>query len=364
MDMQQSSAFFSPRTDLAVEVRDMLAEKEKIDTKGIISEERTENGIVITEVKITADGAEKTGKNAGTYVTIYAEGVKKQDTGMQQAAQKVLAAELRKLIQSHKIDEKQKGLIVGLGNWHVTPDALGPMTTEKILVTSHLFELEREDPQAGYRPVAAVAPGVMGVTGMETSDIIFGIVSKFKPDFIIAIDALAARAVERLNETIQLSDAGIHPGSGIGNKRKALSQETLGVPVFAIGVPTVVDAVTIASDAMDDLLKHFGKEWRNQGRPSQSLLPAGFHFGKEKLTDADLPDMEKRKAVLGLIGELSEEDKRALISEVLTPIDRNLIVTPKEVDGFMEDMSHLIASAINAALHRNIPADESGSYTR
>jgi len=357
---------FSPRTDLAVEARDMISEKDSTTLKnnGIVSSENNMDGVKISTVKIDASAAETIGKEPGTYITIYAEGIKKQDTKMQHAARNVLIAELRKLLEDTGISKDAKGLIVGLGNWQVTPDALGPMTTEKILVTSHLFELSYETVHEGYRPVAAVSPGVMGITGMETSDIIFGISEKFKPDFIIAIDALAARAVERLNETIQLSDTGIHPGSGIGNKRKAISKDTLGVPVFAIGVPTVVDAVTIASDTMDDLLKHFGKSWDNENKPSQSLVPTGFHFGKEQLTDDDMPDMAKRKTILGVVGELSESEKRELIKEVLAPIDRNLIVTPKEVDGFMEDMSHLIATGINAALHEQVNPEDAANYTR
>src|SRR5690606_15896430 len=246
------------------------------------------------------------------------------------------------------------GLIVGLGNWNVTPDALGPMTVEKVLVTSHLFKLEHESVSEGYRPVGAVTPGVMGVTGIETSNIIFGIVEKFKPDFVIAIDALASRSIERVNETIQLSDSGIHPGSGVGNKRKELSKETLGVPVIAIGVPTVVDAVTITSDTIDYILKHFGREWREKDRPSKSLAPASMSFGNKKFTEEDLPDPDKRQTFMGIVGTLSDEEKRKLIAEVLTPTGYNMMVTPKEVDGFMIDMSHVIANGINAALQEAV----------
>lgn len=174
------------------------------------------------------------------------------------------------------------------------------MAVEKALVTSHLFRLEFESVAEGYRPVAAVTPGVMGVTGIETSDIIFGIVEKFQPDFIIAIDALASRSIERINETIQLSDSGIHPGSGVGNKRKELSKETLGVPVIAVGVPTVVDAVTITSDTIDFILKHFGREWNEKDRPSKALAPAGMAFGGKEFTDEDLPDEQKDKPLWGL----------------------------------------------------------------
>lgn len=355
----EKKGHFSPRTDLAVEARDMIVEKsgDSLDKKGIISTEENRGGVKVSTVKITSDASVDIGKQPGTYVTIYTDSVKRQDTDRQQMASKVLAEEIGKLLEESGIEKGMKGLVVGLGNWQVTPDALGPMTIEQVLVTNHLFELEVETVHGDYRPVAAVSPGVMGLTGMETSDIIFGIAEKFKPDFIIAIDALAARAVERLNETIQLSNAGIHPGSGIGNKRKAISKETLGVPVFALGVPTVVDAATIASDTMDDLLKYLGRTWENDNKPSQSLVPGGFHFGKEKLTDDDMPDMDKRQVFMGMVGTLSDNEKRELVREVLGPIDHNLIVTPKEVDGFMEDMSHVIAAGINAALHGKIAAD-------
>src|SRR5699024_12575059 len=141
-----------------------------------------------------------------------------------------------------------KALMVGLGNWNVTPDALGTMTIDNVMVRNHLFGLEYDTVQEGYRPIGVVSPGVMVVTGMETSDIVLSLVDDFAPDFVIVIEALASRSIERINETIQLTDTGIHPGSGVGNQRKELSEETLGIPVMAIGVPTVVDAVTIASD--------------------------------------------------------------------------------------------------------------------
>jgi spore protease len=271
---------------------------------------------------------------------------------------------LENLLKKNNISKDGTGLIVGLGNWNVTPDALGPMTVEKVLVTSHLFKLEHESVSEGYRPVGAVTPGVMGVTGIETSNIIFGIVEKVKPDFVIAIDALASRSIERVNETIQLSDSGIHPGSGVGNKRKELSEETLGVPVLAIGVPTVVDAVTITSDTIDFLLKHFGREWREKNRPSKALAPASMSFGGKKFTEDDLPDSEKRQTFMGIVGNLTDEEKRKLISEVLTPIGHNLMVTPKEVDGFMIDMSHVLANGINAALHEAVDVDNFASYSR
>ncbi|OZU90663.1 GPR endopeptidase [Virgibacillus indicus] len=366
--MEEKEQVFQVRTDLATEARDMYVEteekKEQQEIKGVTVKEREQDNIKVSYVDIDQHGAKLLGKKAGSYVTIYADGVKRQDTARQEAAAKILAKELEQLIIKNNVPADGTGLIVGLGNWNVTPDALGPMTAEKVLVTSHLFKLEHESVAQGYRPVAAVTPGVMGVTGMETSDIIFGIVEKFNPDFVIAIDALASRSIERINETIQLSDSGIHPGSGVGNKRKELSKETLGIPVVAIGVPTVVDAVTITSDTIDFLLKHFGREWKEKDDPSKSLAPASFAFGEKNLTEEDLPNEEKRNTFLGIVGNLSEEEKRQLISEVLTPIGHNLMVTPKEVDGFMIDMANVIANGVNAALHENVDVDNFASYTR
>ncbi|PAV29008.1 GPR endopeptidase [Virgibacillus profundi] len=367
--MEDMEKVYQVRTDLAIEARDMYVEteekkEEKKEIKGVTIKERNEDNIKISYVDIDEEGAKLLGKKVGSYVTIYADGVKKQDTARQEAAAKILAKELEQLIVKNNVPTDGTGLIVGLGNWNVTPDALGPMAAEKVLVTSHLFKLEHESVSEGYRPVAAVTPGVMGVTGMETSDIIFGIVEKFQPDFVIAIDALASRSIERINETIQLSDSGIHPGSGVGNKRKELSQDTLGVPVMAIGVPTVVDAVTITSDTIDFLLKHFGREMSEKDDPSKSLAPASLSFGDKNFSEADLPDEEKRNTFLGIVGNLSENEKRQLISEVLTPIGHNLMVTPKEVDGFMIDMANVIANGVNAALHENVDVDNLASYTR
>ncbi|MDC3415578.1 GPR endopeptidase [Aquibacillus salsiterrae] len=358
---------FQVRTDLAIEAKDMFVEKEKSqeqEIKGVTIKERQENNMTVSYVQIDETGAASLDKKAGNYITIHSEGVKKQDSTIQEETAKLLAKELVELMKQCNLPKDAKCLVVGLGNWNVTPDALGPMTAEKVLVTSHLFKLQPEHVEEGYRPVSAMTPGVMGVTGIETSDIIFGVVEKTKPDFVIAIDALASRSIERVNATIQLSDSGIHPGSGVGNKRKELSKDTLGIPVIAIGVPTVVDAVTITSDTIDYLLKHFGREWREKDHPSKALTPGGMRFGTRKLTDDDLPGQEQRKAVLGMVGELTEEEKRSLIQEVLTPLGHNLMVTPKEVDGFMKDMAHVIAEGLNAALHENVTIQNFGNYTR
>lgn len=355
------------RTDLAIEAKEMITEKDKIKKDkipGIKSKNYRMKNIQVSELHVSAKGAETIDKKEGTYITIFADGVKKQDTKKQGNAVEVLAKKIQLLLEKNKISPDHKGLVVGLGNWNVTPDALGPMAVEKVLVTNHLYELQYEEVEGHYRPLAAISPGVMGTTGMETSDIVLSIIERFKPDFVLVIDALASRSIERINETIQITDTGIHPGSGVGNKRKEISKDTLGVPVIAIGVPTVVDAVTIASDTLNYLLQHIGREWTEKDSAYNSLIPKELPIKHENLSESDLPDEERRTAFLGLVGNLSADEKRKLIAEVLTPMDKNLIVTPKEVDGFMKDMAHVIAGGINAALHKGISPQDSSEYTR
>ncbi|PLR93803.1 GPR endopeptidase [Bacillus sp. T33-2] len=365
---------YSVRTDLAIEAREMVLadrgrtvhdQEDQSRIEGVITKEKEENGINISLVEITADGEAAMGKKQGKYITIEVTGIRQQDTQLQKNVGKVFSNEFSRFLKQVGLQENASCLVVGLGNWNVTPDALGPLVCENLLVTRHLFELQPENVSAGYRAVSALAPGVMGLTGIETSDIIFGVVEKTKPDFVIAIDALASRSIERVNATIQISDTGIHPGSGVGNKRKELSKETLGIPVIAIGVPTVVDAVSITSDTIDFILKHFGKEMREGGRPSRALAPAGMSFGeKRKLTEDDLPEEQHRKAFLGMVGALEEDEKRQLIFEVLSPLGHNLMVTPKEVDVFIEDMANLLATGLNNALHQTVTGNNAGYYTR
>lgn len=365
---------YTVRTDLAIEAREMaIADQGKhvhdqedlSQIEGVIIKEKEEEDIKISFVEVTKEGATAIGKKEGRYLTLEAVGIRQQDMVMQQKVAKIFAGEFSRFLKQLGIKDDASCLVVGLGNWNVTPDALGPQVCENLLVTRHLYHLQPESVEEGYRPVSAIAPGVMGLTGIETSDIIFGIVEKTKPDFVIAIDALASRSIERVNSTIQISDTGIHPGSGVGNKRKEISRETLGIPVVAIGVPTVVDAVSITSDTIDFILKHFGKELKEGDRPSRALAPAGMTFGKrKKLTEEDLPEEEHRKTFLGMIGTLPEDEKRKLIYEVLSPIGHNLMVTPKEVDVFIEDMANLIANGLNAALHSNVKQENAGFYTR
>lgn len=365
---------YAVRTDLAVEAREIaLAQRTKSvqheenqsQIEGVIIKEKEEEHIKISLVEITKEAEEAIGKKPGRYLTLEVVGIRQQDSELQQKVEKIFAREFAHFLKMLGIKDDASCLIVGLGNWNVTPDALGPSVCENLLITRHLFQLQPENVEPGFRPVSALAPGVMGITGIETSDIIFGVVEKTKPDFVIAIDALAARSIERVNSTIQISDSGIHPGSGVGNKRKEISQATLGIPVIALGVPTVCDAVSITSDTIDFILKHFGREMKEGNRPSKALTPAGMTFGgKKKLTDEDMPEEQHRKSFLGLVGVLPDEEKRKLIYEVLAPLGHNLMVTPKEVDVFIEDMANLLANGLNAALHQNVDQDNTGFYTR
>ncbi|WHY65773.1 GPR endopeptidase [Neobacillus sp. SuZ13] len=374
MDKSIDLSQYSVRTDLAIEAREMVLtqqkgsvgqEKDLSQIEGVIIKEKDVDDIKVSLVEVTEQGAHQLGKKAGRYLTVEVQGIRQQNTEVQQKVEEIFAREFSYFLEGSGIQKTDSCLVVGLGNWNVTPDALGPMVCENLLVTRHLFQLQPENVEEGFRSVSALSPGVMGLTGIETSDIIFGVVEKTKPDFVIAIDALASRSIERVNSTIQISDTGIHPGSGVGNKRKELSKETLGIPVIAIGVPTVVDAVSITSDTIDFILKHFGKELKEGDRPSRALAPAGMSFGeKRKLTEEDLPEEKHRKTFLGMIGTLEEEEKRKLIYEVLSPIGHNLMVTPKEVDVFIEDMANLIANGLNSSLHGAVDQGNAGYYTK
>ena len=232
------------RTDLASERRDLYQKANNIENQidGIESEqEDVDENIKIERVKITNENGEKAiGKPIGTYVTIDIKKLKIAQEDEIQKASKVLTSELRKLIDVH-IDKQGEILVVGLGNIYVTPDSLGPKVINEIDVTRHLINYLPQYVEEGTRMVSAIAPGVLGTTGIETVEILKGVVDNIKPKLIIVIDALASRSIERISSTVQLSDTGIVPGAGVGNRRSEISQKTLGIPVIAIGIPTVVD---------------------------------------------------------------------------------------------------------------------------
>lgn len=283
------------RTDLAIE-RQEYREKETLD--GVLSSTETVEGIKVTTIEIINEQGERLiGKPAGKYITLETDKLYKSSEAFSSAS-KVLCSELRSLLP-----ERGTVLVAGLGNEDITPDALGPKSLDLLLATRHISGEFAESLGLGeLRSVAGIVPGVLGKTGIETVEIIGGVVKRISPSCVIVIDALASRNTERLGTTVQLCDTGVSPGSGVGNRRKGINSETLGVPVIAVGVPTVVDALTMAADVFEK---------------------AGV----------DLPDMD-----------FSEH--------------RQMMVTPKEIDSLIDKAAHLIAMGINTALQKNLTAAE------
>lgn len=287
------------RTDLAIEKQE-YTEKEKLD--GVLSKQKSIDGIKLTTIEIINEKGEKLlSKPKGRYITLETKALL-QGTDIFSSALDVLSEELKKLLP-----ENGTVLVAGLGNDDITPDALGPKVMSLLLATRHISsELAESLGLGSLRSVAGIIPGVLGKTGIETVEIISGIVKKIKPCCVIAVDALASRNVARLGTTVQMCDTGVSPGSGVGNRRKGINKETLGVPVIAIGVPTVVDAVTMAFDIFEK---------------------AGI-------------DLEERK----LMKKLQEH--------------KSMMVTPKEVDNLIDKSAHLIAMAINRALQPSMSVQD------
>ena len=323
-------------TDLAI---DIINDKRYL--KGVRQNIKNINGVVITDVELSSDNA--LNKRDGNYVTIEFDDI--TDSANYNKVKDIVIKQISKMLKKMNISSKATCLFVGLGNENSTPDALGPLCCKDILVTNHIFMIG--DLSDEYRRVSAIEPGVTGVTGIETTDIIMSIVNKTKPDFIIAVDALASQSITRVNKTIQMTDTGIHPGSGIGNERKEISKDTIGIPVLAIGVPTVVGANVIVSDTIDYMYKHyfFSKEYLKN--PKSKLTFNNINYLKEDIKYNN----DDKKELFGLVGSLDDLEIKELINEVLTPIGYNLMVTPKEIDFIIPKLSQLISSSLNVALH-------------
>lgn len=253
--------------------------------------------------------------------------------------------ELKDMLKINEIKEKDKVLVVGLGNIESTPDALGPKTLKNILVTRHLFELG--EVEEGYRNVSILEPGVTGTTGIETKDIVLAITKETKPDFIIVIDALATSSIDRLNKTIQITNSGITPGSGVNNSRISLTKETLGIPVIIIGIPTIIDSSVIVTNTIKYMIDKFSYDKENINNKKDKLkCKIDYRNYKTELTKED------KEYLLGIVGTLNEKELMKLVVEVLNPIDYNYMVTPKEIDFLIEKMSLLLGKGINYALNK------------
>jgi len=326
------------RTDLILE---------SINNNDYVNEEKIDD-ITISRVVINKENKKYINKKEGNYITI--EFIDITNYEDREKVGKCLEKEISNILKLNNIYIDDEGLIIGLGNDKSTADALGPKTIENILVTRHLFLLN-VNVKNGMRNVSAIVPGVMGNTGIETIDIITSIINKIKPKFVIVIDSLCASSVERLNKTIQITDTGIHPGSGVGNNRKEISKDTIKIPVIAIGVPTVVDASTIVNDSINYLFMHLS--YLKNNYEENKLIVKRFGNYLEKIKNKSLSSEEK-ELIGGMIGNLEDFDKKRLISEVLDSIDYNLIVTPKEIDFLIDKLSDLISSSINNALHDSV----------
>ena len=299
--------YFQARTDLAVEARETISEADG-SLHGVIVEvqEKEESGIRITNVKITTkNGAKAMGKPMGNYVTIEAPAMTEPDEDCHREIAQVIAQVLKKILPD--AEKEKKILVVGLGNREVIADALGPHVTDQLFITRHMV---KEYGKAAYGKekmnlISCIEPGVTGRTGMEAAEIIKGVVEQTSPDLMIVVDALAARNVKRLNRTIQITDTGIQPGSGVGNHRNALTKESMGIPVIAIGIPTVVDAATIVVDAFEKLLT-----------------------------------------------DMKEADKRSCLSECRNTFSKlhNMYVTSKDIDAVIKQVSFMVSEGINMAL--------------
>ncbi len=323
----------SVRTDLALEKRDFLTEIGETEIDGVSAGEYHRGNIKVTSIKVETDEAEsRMEKPKGNYITIELPDIVDCESSDKTECAKIICDEIRKM---HKIDENTKTLVVGLGNHDITPDALGPKTASGIIVTRHRLIILGRDEDDEISDVSVITPGVMGTTGIETVDMVQGIMEKIKPDLVIAIDALASRNVNRVNTTIQMCDTGISPGAGVGNYRKGINEETLGTKVIALGVPTVINTSSIIYDIVSEY-----------SRRSEVKNSAG----------------------LGKVGEamrsFSEElNKNPEISQrLISMLPDNMIVTPGNIDEVIAGFSEIISNGINLALHPGLTLEEINNY--
>jgi len=294
---------YTRRTDLAVEAREIWAESapETTELSGVIAEEMKSHGYDVTRVQITnQEGERALNKPQGTYVTVELGALVRRE---EDAFGRGIAALREELLPLLGLVKDDSVLVVGLGNRAITPDAIGPITAKHTLATKHLVEHVPEH-FGNFRRVTVVQTGVLGTTGMESADVVRALTAQFRPDRIIAVDALASRKLSRICRTVQISDTGIAPGSGVGNARSQLSRETLGVPVIAVGVPTVVDAGTLAADLME------------------------------------------------------ESGHGQIASDTFGAFGGGMIVTPKEIDTQVADISKLVGYALNCALHEGLTVED------
>ncbi|MGB4176825.1 MAG: GPR endopeptidase [Halanaerobiales bacterium] len=332
-DLLQEVTYPLETHDLAIDAHELAVERTGTEIQGISVVEENKEVAKITRIHVMNEqGAQAIGKPIGRYTTIESEGLKGQNRLVHDQLSEIFSEELALMIDFDQIrphpNLEPTIFVVGLGNWNATPDALGPQVLNHLMVTRHLYQEAPPELRKGLRPVCALSPGVLGLTGVQTAEIIKGVVEMVKPNLIIAIDALAAHHTSRLANTIQISDTGIAPGSGIGKVRPAINQQTMNIPVIAIGVPTVVHAITIVNDAMEEMLK-------------------GEIFSK----------VERER-----FRHVDENEKKRMMGNILGSFMGGLMVSPKGVDELIKDVSRIIAGGINIALHPDITAENISLY--
>ncbi len=306
------------RTDMAVERRDLYRKANKIEDEidGIECEEEEIEDIKITRVSVTNETGETAlQKPIGNYITIDVKKINNIETEKEDKIVEVIAKELAKVVDQH-IQKNEEIMIVGLGNLYSTPDSLGSRVVNEVEITRHIKLYLPQYIDENTRAISAISPGVLGTTGIESAEIIRGIVDKVKPKMIIAIDSLCSKSVSRINKSIQISDTGIVPGGGVGNARDELSEKTLGIPVVALGVPTVVEMASITNDCLDLFIE----------------------------------DLQKKAESNDVLNKLKDEDNYERIKTALIPNEYNFIVTPKEIDELIDSMKDIISRGINEAL--------------
>lgn len=312
--------------DLAVEAHELLQGEGHTEIPGVRMEKDNLPHASVTTITIeTEEGVKEMGRPIGQYITIDAPEIRTNNYRVHKAITETLAQSLIKILD---LKENTSVLIVGLGNWNATPDALGPKVVNKALVTRHLFHYTPENLQGKLRKVSAITPGVLGLTGIETAEIVKGIVQNIKPDIVIAIDALAAGSLDRIGTSIQLADTGLNPGSGVGNKRAGINEETLGCKVVAIGLPTVVNAAIIAHNTLESFF--------DQLKTSPTLYKLYKNLNPQVVED--------------------------ILKDVLSPFSGNLSVTPKEIDDLVQRAARIIAGALSISLHPGINGEDYEMY--
>ncbi|MCL6638879.1 MAG: GPR endopeptidase [Firmicutes bacterium] len=317
---------FGVHVDLALEAQEIVRGTLGKEIPGVIVDREKYGHATVTIVTIKEEQAEQMmGKPRGNYITIEAPALRENNRPARQEVAEILAKKLSSLIS---LPENSNILVVGLGNWNATPDALGPRVVGHIMVTRHLYKYAPEELCSGMRPVSALAPGVLGITGIETAEIIKGVVEKIQPELIIVVDALAAGSAERIATTIQIADTGISPGSGIGNHRAGINRESMGVPVIAVGIPTVVNAVVIAKSTVDRFM--------------------------EQLQNTPIFNQTTK--------HLRPDFLEGVIKEVLAPFAGKLMVTPKEIDTLIQDTAKVVAGGISMALHPSVTPEDYAQY--